>query len=200
MFNGMHLVLSPAASHSGWEDHMQSDQFHYLHHVYFECNYGTSGVPYDAWFGTYRDKLGDSKSYQGEAKGIAEVSDPSIEKKKPLKSYRPGGKVSLQDAVPTTHAFLYYAFTFVYFMGICAALRRDNLSPQVASVLAGVLTVLPLVAASILWWISKDSLAYLWPFQKESSERLAFHVMASGAMCLLPVYHLFYMSLVEQSR
>ena len=34
---GMHLLLSPAASHSGWEDHMQSDQFHYIHHAKFEC-------------------------------------------------------------------------------------------------------------------------------------------------------------------
>ena len=25
-FNGVHLMLSPAASHSGFEDHMQSDQ------------------------------------------------------------------------------------------------------------------------------------------------------------------------------
>ena len=32
LWNGVHLLLSPAASHSGWEDHFQSDQFHYLHH------------------------------------------------------------------------------------------------------------------------------------------------------------------------
>ena len=32
LWNGVHLLLSPAASHSGWEDHMQSDAFHYLHH------------------------------------------------------------------------------------------------------------------------------------------------------------------------
>ena len=29
----VHLIMIlPAASHSGWEDHMQSDQYHYLHH------------------------------------------------------------------------------------------------------------------------------------------------------------------------
>lgn len=33
---GVHLLISPAASHSGWEDHFQSDIFHYLHHRYFE--------------------------------------------------------------------------------------------------------------------------------------------------------------------
>ena len=31
-WNGVHLLLSSAASHSGWEDHFQSDQYHYLHH------------------------------------------------------------------------------------------------------------------------------------------------------------------------
>ena len=30
MWNGVHLLISPAASHSGYEDHFQSDQFHYL--------------------------------------------------------------------------------------------------------------------------------------------------------------------------
>ena len=35
MWNGVHLLISPAASHSGYEDNMQSDQFHYLHHRFF---------------------------------------------------------------------------------------------------------------------------------------------------------------------
>lgn len=35
---GVHALISPAASHSGWEDHFQSDQFHYLHHKFFEVN------------------------------------------------------------------------------------------------------------------------------------------------------------------
>ena len=35
MWNRVHLLISPAASHSGYEDNMQSDQFHYLHHRFF---------------------------------------------------------------------------------------------------------------------------------------------------------------------
>ena len=31
LWNGAHLVLSPAAGHSGWEDHFQADVFHYMH-------------------------------------------------------------------------------------------------------------------------------------------------------------------------
>jgi len=56
-WNGWHLLLSPAASHSGWEDHMQSDQFHYLHHARFECNYGSASIPLDNMFGTFFDVL-----------------------------------------------------------------------------------------------------------------------------------------------
>ena len=32
MFNALHLVISPAPGHCGWEDFMQSGQFHYIHH------------------------------------------------------------------------------------------------------------------------------------------------------------------------
>merc|ERR1719253_827782 len=54
LWSGVHALISPAASHSGWEDHWQTDQFHYLHHMRFECNYGTAGMPLDYLFGTVR--------------------------------------------------------------------------------------------------------------------------------------------------
>merc|ERR1712072_327859 len=53
---GFHLVITPAASHSGYEDHFSADLHHYLHHRYFECNY-SAGINFDAYFGTYQDKL-----------------------------------------------------------------------------------------------------------------------------------------------
>ena len=31
------------------------DYFHYLHHRYFDCNYGTTLVPMDRWFGSFHD-------------------------------------------------------------------------------------------------------------------------------------------------
>jgi hypothetical protein len=37
--NGQHAMLSPAESHSGWEDHNGADLMHYIHHAKFECNY-----------------------------------------------------------------------------------------------------------------------------------------------------------------
>jgi hypothetical protein len=53
---GMHTVISPAASHSGYEDHFSADLYHYCHHRYYECNYA-GGIPFDQWFGTFCDKL-----------------------------------------------------------------------------------------------------------------------------------------------
>jgi sterol desaturase/sphingolipid hydroxylase (fatty acid hydroxylase superfamily) len=55
LFNGMHLLLSPAAGHSGYEDHMQASAFHYAHHRYFEVNYaGTQSAWLDVAFGTFQ--------------------------------------------------------------------------------------------------------------------------------------------------
>jgi sterol desaturase/sphingolipid hydroxylase (fatty acid hydroxylase superfamily) len=66
LWNGVHLLLSPGASHSGYEDHFQSDAFHYLHHRYFECNYaGTDAAFMDVLFGTYRGALADSDAGGG---------------------------------------------------------------------------------------------------------------------------------------
>ena len=60
VWNGVHLLLSPAASHSGFEDHFQSDIFHYLHHRYFECNYAGSDAAFlDIWFGTFKGSFAD---------------------------------------------------------------------------------------------------------------------------------------------
>ena len=58
-----YLLLSPAPSHSGFDRYVVAgsrtvaggDRFHTLHHRYFDCNYGTSLVPMDKWFGTWHD-------------------------------------------------------------------------------------------------------------------------------------------------
>jgi len=63
IFNLQHTGLSPACGHHGFEGPIVEDKwptgsyFHYLHHRYFECNYGEAGIPLDKWFGTFRDGL-----------------------------------------------------------------------------------------------------------------------------------------------
>ncbi|MDC0660656.1 sterol desaturase family protein [Leisingera sp. SS27] len=62
-FHAMFQQVSPVLSHSGFERLIAKeteaakagDFFHQLHHRYFECNYGTSEIPFDKWFGTYHD-------------------------------------------------------------------------------------------------------------------------------------------------
>lgn len=63
MFHIYFQQISPIFSHCGFEKLVTpkteavraGDFFHQLHHRYFECNYGTSEIPFDKWFGTYHD-------------------------------------------------------------------------------------------------------------------------------------------------
>ena len=63
-------ALNPALGHTGFDrlvlkkdnrNGMSVDSyFHYLHHRYFECNYGTVTVPLDRWFGSLHDGTPES--------------------------------------------------------------------------------------------------------------------------------------------
>jgi sterol desaturase/sphingolipid hydroxylase (fatty acid hydroxylase superfamily) len=63
LYDMQHVALGPAGGHHGFEGPVLKGKvptgsyFHYLHHRYFECNYGESTVPLDKWFGTFRDGL-----------------------------------------------------------------------------------------------------------------------------------------------
>ena len=55
-------ALSGAPGHSGFDKHVVKGKhtlpgsfFHYLHHRYFECNYGNPMIPFDKWLGTQHD-------------------------------------------------------------------------------------------------------------------------------------------------
>ena len=62
MFALQLAALGAAAGHSGFDRIVvrekvifPGDFFHYLHHRYFECNYGAAMIPLDRWFGTFHD-------------------------------------------------------------------------------------------------------------------------------------------------
>jgi sterol desaturase/sphingolipid hydroxylase (fatty acid hydroxylase superfamily) len=65
LFDLQHAGLGPVSGHLGFEGPVVKEKvpigsyFHYLHHRYFECNYGEALLPLDRWFGTYRDGLPD---------------------------------------------------------------------------------------------------------------------------------------------
>jgi sterol desaturase/sphingolipid hydroxylase (fatty acid hydroxylase superfamily) len=63
LFNAQHTALTPAGGHHGFEGPILKGKlptgsyFHYLHHRFFNCNYGEATLPLDRMFGTFRDRL-----------------------------------------------------------------------------------------------------------------------------------------------
>jgi len=64
IYMGIHTQLGATKGHSGYERLIVSKNgssipsagyFHYLHHKYFECNYGEITSPLDKWFGSFHD-------------------------------------------------------------------------------------------------------------------------------------------------
>jgi sterol desaturase/sphingolipid hydroxylase (fatty acid hydroxylase superfamily) len=63
VFHLQHLAFAPAPGHAGFEKVRLADgaelatgnYWHYLHHKYFEVNYGSDLVPIDQWVGTFHD-------------------------------------------------------------------------------------------------------------------------------------------------
>ena len=55
-YNKLHADISPIPGHHGYNAY-KGQSFHWLHHRYFECNYGSELVPFDHMFGTYRKDL-----------------------------------------------------------------------------------------------------------------------------------------------
>jgi len=186
LFNAMHLILSPAASHSGWEDNWQSDLYHYLHHYKFEVNYGVNSETFqwDKLFGTFCDKLDLGDSYKG---------------KKPLKSYIPNG-FEVSDFLPNSFQMIIFnLFTISYFTLIISLLRYPAFfdGEKNAHLFALVCSVGPIFFSILLCLLSRDSLPALWPFHKEKLSSLVFHFVSSTLLCVVPVYFIFYLILKQ---
>ncbi len=58
-----HIAVGALKDHTGFESLLIKDKsmislshlYHQLHHRYFDCNYGTSVMPWDKWFGSFHD-------------------------------------------------------------------------------------------------------------------------------------------------
>ena len=63
----LHAGIAPTWGHCGFDkitankSEIKMEYFHYLHHRYFECNYGNPGVPWDRLFGTFFDGSKEDK-------------------------------------------------------------------------------------------------------------------------------------------
>ena len=195
----VHLSIAPGAGHSGFEDHFQADQYHYLHHRKFECNYGSPSSAFlDQAFGTFREKLGESKEYSGGADDAntadafakkppkqKDGSDPAAKQQAKAKVWSRNGYLGVPES--WTHA----AYSCVVTPGLAAvaidAAVRDGVPEASAVRKALAVSVLPVVAALVLCALSRDALSWRWPFHKESGAFVMFNALA-GACCVAPVY------------
>lgn len=77
-------ILNAAVSHTGFDKllvggHASIDSnnyFHYLHHKYFECNYGSTVAPMDQLFGTFHDGSDDAQKVMRE-RMVSRLGDPA---------------------------------------------------------------------------------------------------------------------------
>ena len=204
LWNGIHMLLSPAASHSGWEDHMQSDQFHYLHHKKFECNYGSASFPLDNLFGTFRETLyGQSATYAGAGgdadkatKAAADTELKSTQAKAEAKrvKYPPMGKSPVGFHVYLTFTTALFALAFCGAYDGGSILGGSGLPPtlllklQEPWVFSSVVAFSPVVFAALLMRLVGDRSSMRWPFHKDAWSKQSLHVGVGFTLAVLPVY------------
>lgn len=197
MWNGVHLLISPAASHSGFEDNFQSDQFHYLHHRYFECNYGTGTFPFDYWFGTFRESLGNkSSTYKGEHD---EGKDKAIKLDKKTASNQ--DKKATLLGLPSWDEGTYNALSCAVIPAVVyQATTNGTDHPHAMAFLLSCGP--PLLGAALCLVTSRTTytkgLRYtlLYPFHKEALlGAFGFNCLAGFVLSVLPVYHMIHMLL-----
>ena len=183
----IHLTLAPGAGHSGWEDHFQADQYHYLHHRRFECNYGSPNSAFlDQFFGTFREKLGESTEYSGAASEV-DTPDAFVAKDDAAKAkvWSRAGYLGLCES--KTHAVYSLLVTPALAVLAISVALAPPLAPADATAAALAVSVLPVAAGLLLCALSRDALSWRWPFHKETGAFALFNLLSGGA-CVFPVY------------
>ena len=189
MWNSVHLMISPAASHSGWEDHFQSDQYHYLHHRFFECNYGTNGSPLDKWFGTFRDKLKErGTTYSGGSEEKVDEKTAAIH----------DTKASLLG-LPEPGFVIYLALNCIIWVLIWfGASGQYGINEWNPHILAFLSSAGPLIIAQIMANITdKTNRSIFYPFHKDGWRTISGHLIISSLVCVGPIYIMIHMLLSE---
>ena len=178
-----HLAIAPACGHSGWEDHFQSDQYHYCHHAKFECNYGSPMSGFiDQWCGTFREKLGESKEYKGEYKDQNNNGKSKV--------WAPESYLGLPKDMYHGIYTLFWV-SMVPLVAVATAHSAKQLLGFSVSQLTGFAVAFgPVLLALALCHLSGDKLSWRWPFQKERvfGQFGVFLTLGYFAV-LLPVYH-----------
>ena len=164
-WNGVHLLLSPGASHSGYEDHFQADAFHYMHHRYYECNYAGFGASFlDIMMGTFVESM-EAKDKDG----------PTL---------REDAKSTLRT-VPTQEFVLYLVLSgaciapWAYYAGNTVLTMNMSILYSILAGFGPVITAI-LLSRNISMCKNVASLA---------------HIMIGSLVCSVPITYACYLSL-----
>jgi len=192
LYTFYHLTLAPAGGHSGFEDAFHSDQYHYVHHRKFECNYGSPFSAFiDQYFGTFRESISGSKTYKGE------WSSGKEDKNTNKKPWSANGYLGL-PASPTHACYttFWVALFPIMYWGAVANIKKGGLSVPLIlgmvptpSAVAFTVAYMPVLVAVALAWASNDRLSWRWPFHKERIfGAFGFFFFAGWICCVHPVY------------
>jgi len=139
------------------------------------------GIPWDAWFGTYRDKIGDSTTYKGEGTVSEEVS----------KEVAKGKNTQAELFGWPSKEQLWYNAAFLVSCVVVGAAVVGGVKGVPPQVIGALLAVGPVIMGFVLQWVNgKDKMSIRWPFQKEAVlGPFGFHFLVSFCFTVLPVYH-----------
>lgn len=197
LWNFVHLTIAPGAGHSGFEDNWQGDQYHFIHHAHFECNYGSPMSGFiDQFFGTFRERLGKSKQYTGEwgKGGITGGKEGAVASKK-RKAWSVHGHLGLPADIFHSLYTLFWA-SLVPLMW-WAAVTNKTAVPNVQEwngfsvefLAAFAVSHAPVLVAMVLCVMARDRMSWRWPFQKEKIlGTFGFFFVLGYVSCVLPIF------------
>ena len=212
-WTGLHVVISPAASHSGYEDHFSADLAHYLHHRYCECNYA-AGINFDSYFGTYEAclrKTTPESTNETTTTTTTTATQAKSESASSISGTTPSTSASAAPLDPKAtlwgwmpeHPLYQCCYLLTYAVVIADAMqgRQSRIIPPIlASV---VLSFCPVIWALCLSVVrnraSSSSSSWrkliLSPFDKDSPGSLTLHLGLGVVLGVLPATVLFYLVL-----
>ncbi|KAG7353867.1 C-5 sterol desaturase [Nitzschia inconspicua] len=190
---GFHTALSPAAAHSGWEDHFSADLLHYLHHRYCDCNYA-AGINFDVYFGTYQASIkkgsNNSSNWKDKQQSLQQLEDrPVLDSKATLERWWKPEHPEYQLGILA----LVIASLWAYSHSLLSALPTAALITIGPAVWALILTISTRPSSSHLLLSWRKTL--LAPFDKDPWWSLLLHFGLGFVLGVLPSTYLLYLVL-----
>lgn len=156
---------------------------------FFECNYGTSGTPFDKIFGTFRDKLKETGVYKGGSEEKVDEKSAAIHDAK-------ASLLGLPDPGFATYIALNCGIWALLYLAV-----QDKSYDASPHYLAFLVSFGPLIIAQIMANLterSKRSIFY--PFHKDGWKTMSSHLIISALVCIGPVYLLVHMLLANPGQ